>query len=332
MSEVSDKIKKQVEYYFSDKNLEHDAFFHNKISADKEGWVDLDFVMNCNKIKDLTKDPEVVVSALEGSTVVETDKGMPLINHLSYLFNVLGGIRRIGNKELPKLILKQKKETHKEEDEKDSGEITERDFKDPKIIEYKVDADGEAKPSWRDLEKSIVAKYPTLKILYSRMEAEEKTGQIAFSSRRLNTEVIDSLIKDKITSEGFDYEFSQPSDDALKKFWEKHGSHYEMCTKQKLRRINKQKKIDNADKSHKRQKLEEEERSHTIAGVTYANINKVKSKAKAIMNVKDDGQKLEGYEEEFMKELLKCHPKHDDKMKDFSHFVVDEHPSFSNTR
>lgn len=32
----SAKVKKQIEYYLSDKNLSNDEFFHNKISADSE--------------------------------------------------------------------------------------------------------------------------------------------------------------------------------------------------------------------------------------------------------------------------------------------------------
>jgi hypothetical protein len=70
------KIMKQIEYYLSDKNLVNDSFFHSKISAGKEGWVDLEFIMNCNKVKELSTDQEVIVKALEGSTEVECEKGM----------------------------------------------------------------------------------------------------------------------------------------------------------------------------------------------------------------------------------------------------------------
>merc|ERR1719399_733670 len=34
-------IRKQVEYSLSDDNLRHDKFFHDKISADEGGWLDL---------------------------------------------------------------------------------------------------------------------------------------------------------------------------------------------------------------------------------------------------------------------------------------------------
>lgn len=69
------KIREQIEFYLSDKNLSTDAFFHNKISADKEGWIDLEFIMNCNKIKSLTTDTEEVVKALADSIEVDVDKG-----------------------------------------------------------------------------------------------------------------------------------------------------------------------------------------------------------------------------------------------------------------
>ena len=58
MSEKSDNkedkkvvIKEQIEYYLSDKNLEHDSFFHQKISENSNGYLDLELLLKCNKIK-----------------------------------------------------------------------------------------------------------------------------------------------------------------------------------------------------------------------------------------------------------------------------------------
>ena len=34
------ELKKQVEYYLSDKNLTQDKFFNEKLSEGKEGWMD----------------------------------------------------------------------------------------------------------------------------------------------------------------------------------------------------------------------------------------------------------------------------------------------------
>lgn len=45
------ELKKQVEYYLSDKNLTQDKFFNEKLSEGKEGYMDLSLILNCNKIK-----------------------------------------------------------------------------------------------------------------------------------------------------------------------------------------------------------------------------------------------------------------------------------------
>ena len=46
-------------------------------------------------------------------------------------------------------------------------------------------------------------------------------------------------------------------------------------------------------------------------------INKVKSKSRAILNIRRDGEKLDEADEAFMKEIIKHHHTHDAKMKDF---------------
>jgi len=55
-------------------------------------------------------------------------------------------------------------------------------------------------------------------------------------------------------------------------------------------------------------------------------LNKVKSKSRAILNTKKDGETLDKDDEEFMKELMKFHDKHEEKMKEFDHFEVGAHP------
>ena len=60
----------------SDKNLVNDRFFHEKISDSKNGWVDLTFILACNKIKQFKlKNPaEEVTEAVKDSTEVEISK------------------------------------------------------------------------------------------------------------------------------------------------------------------------------------------------------------------------------------------------------------------
>ena len=50
------------------------------------------------------------------------------------------------------------------------------------------------------------------------------------------------------------------------------------------------------------------------------------------MNLKKDGEKLTGNDEEFMKELVKFHEKGEAKLTNYDHFVVGEHPDYAKTR
>jgi hypothetical protein len=88
----------------------------------------------------------------------------------------------------------------------------------------------------------------------------------------------------------------------------------------------------NLRQKNQKQKLEKSKAQYEIAGVIYADINKVKSKARAILNLKKDGEKLTGNDEEFMKQLIKQHEKHALKMKNFVSFEVGEHPDHEKTR
>ena len=61
-------------------------------------------------------------------------------------------------------------------------------------------------------------------------------------------------------------------------------------------------------------------------------INKVKSKSRAILHNMKDGEKLNDEDTDFMKEIIKFHDKYADKNKNFSHFEVGNHPEFQKTR
>jgi hypothetical protein len=48
--------------------------------------------------------------------------------------------------------------------------------------------------------------------------------------------------------------------------------------------------------------------------------------------LKKDGEKLTGNDSDFIKELLAFHEKGDQKLNNFEHFEVGEHPNFAKTR
>jgi len=82
-------VKKQVEYYLSDENLKYDKFFHEKILGDKEGWLDMQLVLTCNKMKMMRATKDDVISALKESKIEINEAGDKL--------------RRPGGAALPKL-------------------------------------------------------------------------------------------------------------------------------------------------------------------------------------------------------------------------------------
>ena len=69
-------LKRQIEYYLSDKNLAVDKFFNKKIQNSSEGWLDLTHILACNKIKGMKlKNGAVdIVTAVKDSKEVEVDE------------------------------------------------------------------------------------------------------------------------------------------------------------------------------------------------------------------------------------------------------------------
>ena len=211
MESKSKDIRTQVEYYLSDKNLEFDKFFHSQIAENKEGWLDLSLVMNCPKMKALSTDASEVTEAVTGSEEVELSEDKVQV-------------RRIGNKSLPALKERRKRENkaRDKEDEKTSTYLNERHFKSPKILIWRVD---EGKPNWRDMENDLQAKYEDLRILYTRAD-EEKTGHIAICTIGLNDETLEQLKKSGVESQEKTFKFEECEGEELNKFWSDHGTHY----------------------------------------------------------------------------------------------------------
>merc|ERR1711865_427199 len=86
-------VRKQVEYYLSDDNLKHDKFFHDKITGDGEGWLAIELILSCNKMKALRATVEDVVASLKESKIEIKDDKLSL--------------RRPGNLALPTLEARQ---------------------------------------------------------------------------------------------------------------------------------------------------------------------------------------------------------------------------------
>merc|ERR1719220_198568 len=82
-------VRRQVEYYFSDENLRYDKFFNERISADKEGWLDINLIVSCAKMKAMRASKDDVLEALKESKLEVREGGT--------------GLRRRGNAKPPEL-------------------------------------------------------------------------------------------------------------------------------------------------------------------------------------------------------------------------------------
>lgn len=71
---VEQKVKRQVEYYFSDVNLPKDKFLKGKIAEDKDGFVDLSILITFNRMSQLKVTVEDTAKAIESSDFLELNE------------------------------------------------------------------------------------------------------------------------------------------------------------------------------------------------------------------------------------------------------------------
>lgn len=67
---TAEKIKKQIEFYFSNANMRTDKFLQTK-TKENDGWIDIDTLLLFSKLKALSTDPETIKNAIKESDVVE---------------------------------------------------------------------------------------------------------------------------------------------------------------------------------------------------------------------------------------------------------------------
>ena len=184
--------------------------------------------------------------------------------------------------------------------------FVQQDFENTLIVHFKTQdvdekKDADYKVSWKDIEKLIKTKFDKLKCVYSRSDKYE--GDLAISSYKLNKPQYEKLCDLKnIDIEGKKFSFAETKGEDLKEFWQKQQSHFQYCIAPKIRLAKKNARKVNELK--REEKTKRQKQSYTIAGVYYMDINKVKSKSRAILNIKKDGEKLDKADEDFMKEIL----------------------------
>ena len=67
-------IQEQLEFYFSDINLNHDRFLRKQIEESNDGYVAFSTMLKCNKLKQLTSDNALLGKAVGNSPVLELNE------------------------------------------------------------------------------------------------------------------------------------------------------------------------------------------------------------------------------------------------------------------
>ena len=220
-------IKEQIEYYLSDTNLEHDSFFHNKISQDPNGYLDLDLFLKCNKIKNAGWTIEDLKSGIKLSDKIELDKEEKKV-------------RRKNNAKLPELVLlaqKRKKDKKEKKEEKE-----------PVVLIFTCKEPNSS--NWKDICKSFEDENSELNVIYKRFK--DTTGHIV-----IRPESDDEIkFKDKFKFGDVEFEVKKCEGDDLINFYKEHGDHFQMCIKNKNNKKNKKGK----NKKEKKEKKESKEK------------------------------------------------------------------------
>ncbi|KAI9202791.1 uncharacterized protein BJ171DRAFT_511924 [Polychytrium aggregatum] len=69
--QLKQKIQRQIEFYFSDRNLLSDRFMRAKIEEAEGGWVPISLIMSFKRMESLTNDEGLVAEVLATCTVLE---------------------------------------------------------------------------------------------------------------------------------------------------------------------------------------------------------------------------------------------------------------------
>ena len=282
---TKDDIKSQIEYYLSDKNLKGDQFFHDLISKDKDGYLDLEYILQCNLIKKNNWTKDQILESLKNNEKIELNENKTKI-------------RRKDNEPLPpldeNLLLNRKRNREKENKNK-----KEKERKLPIILTILSDKDTELK--WQEIESKYKSLNPTLPIIYTRFNKNEGNFGILSPDDNDNNNVEEkeknnlNFVKE-FDIDGIKFKVNICEGKDLAKFLEENKSHLEFCLKQTKK---KNKKKNNTILNESVQLGNEE----------FNDIAKIKEKIKKIMDEANDEMiVLDEEQTQFIKDLVKYHP------------------------
>ena len=307
-SDVILEIKNQIEYYLSDENLKKDCFFHERISSDPEGYLELKYILKCNKIKNKGWTREDLKKGIELSTLIELDKSGEKV-------------RRKNNIKLPELLLLQKKRKEKKLEKKEDKTDEKGDIK-KDIIILKITCKEKSSSSWKQIFEEFKNSNPELDVEYGRFKEVE--GHIGILLKE-NQKLKNFQYKDKFKVEKKEFSVEKCEGEDLINFWKEHGSHYEYCKRQK-------EKYNNSKQAKAEKNKKYLVKAITLGKEEYNNIDVIKSQARNILNKYKDDEKLTGDDKKFILDLLKYHHNYDEKVKDMDYIIASSNAEYKYSR
>jgi hypothetical protein len=288
-------FKGQIEYYLSDENLQKDKFFHDKISTDAEGYLNVEHILACNKIKavNATKDEIINAAKLSSDLEVSGDK-----------------VRRAGNKPLPELKFLAKKTQRPEREEKEEKEDANADESfDPVILEITSDKEPETF-KWKNIQDKFRELNKNLRVAYLRFS--RLSGHIGVFNNQPEL-----TFTTEFEIEGVKFTVKKCEGDELISFWKDHGSHFEMCIgrNQKFDKKGGRKERTRKDTSYLKSAV-------TLGDESFTDVTKIKSRARKILTSTKDGEKINSPDHDFLTDLLKNHRNFENKVKDIQFFTT----------
>merc|ERR1719326_262782 len=279
-------IKKQIEYYFSDQNLKGDKFFHEKISADPEGWLEMKLIQSCNKIKAFGVHDDVSVDALKESNLeTKTGEGGNFVRRttpLPTLDEKLAASKRV------------KPDDAKKKEMAHIGGVL------LKFSEIPEDV------NWIPIKEAVRAKIPeNARVMFATTVTEKGTSVMVLTPFDGDLELIEGMV---IEVDGNKIKFAVM-----------YGEELRECLKELPKHIVKRREAAAKTRTKAKQKPVQ------LANQKFANIATVKAKVKEIITARKDGQVLiEGSPDTALVfAVFAHHPRADEKLKNVKGIKVD---------
>lgn len=312
MEKDHSSLKTQLEYYLSDTNLQFDEFFHNEIENSSEGYLALDLILNCNKIKKINASFSDLQAAVSKSTLLE-------------LSSDKSSVRRKDRK-LPDFKGKKKFEmttrlSRKNSEKSVSSLIATDDSQKVFVPLLLVMTDVSTLPKNGKLIEETIGEQQKTKIPYARVN--KTNGHLVLDkNEKDSSDVVEKLLKDGFEFDGKKIEIIAADDRERNLFNKENLNYLEKIVKKKFG-----KSIKKAGKIQEKKQFA----ALTFAGKKYNNFSGLQTAFKNIISKSRNGVEIDEDSHKMVEELLKYHD-NKEKLKGAKSYVVDFHPVYKQTR